>query len=255
MKKIWIVCLFFICSIRLLFPVSIEDIMAKYKENMKKLKSLQAIMVMNVKTGENYNQMKMKYINKERKVYIKSKPPFSFLLISNGEKAHFYSPKDNTVWLYYPGQYAQALEDPLQKKKDVLQDILELEKVGEDYMGWKKISVYEGQPAASDKFVSKMRLWVDTDSGFLYRVESYDLHDDLISRMVFKKYRNLNGVWLNLVTQSWNKTEKDVIESTSEFRDVVVNAPVDDKIFEFQYPKGVKIKDLTEMIMKGETKK
>lgn len=255
MRKLWMMLLLFPGMVLRVFPVSIEDVMAKYTENMKKMKSLQAVMIMNVKTGGNYNQMKMKYINKERKVYIKSKPPFSFLMVSNGEKAHFYSPRDNTVWLYYPGQYARALEDPMQKKRDALQQLLELEKVSEEYMGWKKISVYEGRPAASDKFVSRMRLWVDTDSGFLYRLESYDLHDDLISRMVFKKYRNLNGVWLNLVTQSWNKTEKEVIESTSEFRDVVVNGPVDDKIFEFQYPEGVKVKDLTEMIMKGDAGK
>ena len=221
---------------------------------MKKLNSLQARLVLTIKTGENYNHMKMKYVSKQQKVYIKSKPPFSFLLVSDGKKAHFYSAKDKTVWLYFPGQYQEALEDPLQKKRDVLQDVLELEKSGEEYVGWKKVFVYQGRPSTPNKFISKFRVWVDRENGFLYRVESFDLHDDLISRLVFKKYRNLNGVWLNLVTHSWNKTEKEVIESTTEFRDVVVNGEVDDKIFKFEYPAGVKVKDLTDMILKKEQK-
>jgi outer membrane lipoprotein-sorting protein len=255
MKKILNVVLFLLFLVLIVCPVSIQEVLSKYYENMKKLQSVQGKLFIMVKTGETYNYMKMDYVSKQKKVYIKSKPPFSFILVSNGEKAHFYSSRDKTVWRYYPGQYKQVVEDPLQKKTDFLQDVLELEKIGEEYVGWKSISVYEGRPSSSNKFISKFKVWVDTENGFLHRIESYDLHDDLVSRLDFKKYRNINGVWMNLVTHSWNKTERDVIDSTSEFKDIVINGSVDESIFEFKYPEGVKIKDLTEMIMKGGKKK
>lgn len=237
------------------YPVSIEEVLSKYQLNMQKIKSIQGRLLIMVKTGETYNHMKMDYISSDRKVYIKSRPPFSFILVSDGEKAHFYSSRDNTVWLYYPGQYKQVVEDPMQKKRDFLQDVLELEKIGEEFLGWKTVSLYEGLPGPSNKFVSKFKIWIDTDTGFLYRVETYDLHNDLVSRQNFKKYRHINGVWMNLVTHSWNKTDKDVIESTSEFKDLIVNGKVDESIFDFKYPKGAKIRDLTEMIIEGGTKK
>ena len=83
----------------------------------------------------------------------------------------------------------------------------------------------------------------------------YDLHGELISRMDMKKYRQFNGVWLNLKTQNWNKTDKEIVESSSEFKDVEVNVEIEDSFFDFKIPEGAKIKDLTKMIMKKDEKK
>jgi len=241
---------FFFCQ-----AITTRELLSSFFENQQKLKSLKARLVVEMKRGENYNYMKMEYVSKGKKVFIKARPPFSFVLVSDGKKAHFYSKRDKTVWLYSPGQYKGEVEDPQQKKRELLEGVLELEKVADRYFGWKKAAVYEGQPSEANDFVSKFRIWVDPDNNFLYRIESFDLHDDLVSRIDFKKYRLINGVWLNCLTRSWNKTEKEVIESSSEFIDLTVNGDVDDRVFDFTIPEGVKVKDLTKKIIKEGQKK
>ncbi len=249
MRKIRLGIMLGLVAVFFCHAVTTRELLSSYFENQKKLKSLKARMVVEMKRGKNYNYMKMEYVSQGKKVFIKARPPFSFVLVSDGKKAHFYSKRDKTVWLYSPGQYKGELEDPQQKKRELLEGVPELEKVGEKYYGWKKVNVYEGKPTKANEFVSRFRIWVDPDNGFLYRVESFDLHSDLVSRIDFKKYRLINGVWLNLVTRSWNKTEKEVIESSSEFLNLAVNEEVDDRIFNFTIPKGVKVKDLTKKII------
>lgn len=249
MRKIRLGIILGLVAVFFCHAISTRELLSSFFENQKKLKSLKARLVVEMKRGENYSYMKLEYVSKGKKVFIKARPPFSFVLVSNGEKAHFYSKQDKTVWLYFPGQYEGELEDPQQQKQEILEDIPDLEKVADKYLGWKKVSVYEGKPTESNEFVSKFRVWVDPDNNFLYRIESFDLHDDLVSRIDFKKYRLINGVWLNLLTRSWNKTEKEVIESSSEFINLTVNGDVDDQLFDFTIPEGVKIKDLTKKII------
>ena len=249
MRKIRLGIILGLMAVFLCHAISTRELLSSFFENQKKLKSLKARLVVEMKRGENYNYMKMEYVRKGKKVFIRARPPFSFVMVSDGKKAHFYSKRDKTVWFYFPGQYKGELEDPQQKKQELLKDVPDLEKVADKYLGWKKVSVYEGQPTEVNEFVSKFRIWVDPDNNFLYRIESFDLHGDMVSRMDFKKYRLINGVWLNLLTHSWNKTEKEVIESFSEFIDLTVNSEVDDRIFDFTIPEGVKVKDLTKKII------
>lgn len=249
MRKIQLGIILGLVAVFFCHAISTRELLSSFFENQKKLKSLRAKLVVEMKRGENYNYMKMEYVSKGKKVFIKARPPFSFVLVSDGKKAHFYSKRDKTVWLYYPGQYKSELEDPQQQKRELLEDVPELEKVADKYLGWKKVSVYEGKPTDNNEFVSRFRIWVDPDNNFLCRIESFDLHNDLVSRIDFKKYRLINGVWLNLLTRNWNKTEKEVIESSSEFIDLTVNSEVEDRIFDFTIPDGVKVKDLTKKII------
>lgn len=245
----------FLFLVSFLYSISTRDVLSRYQENLKKLKTLKAKLYIEVKRGDNYSYNKVEYISKGKKLYMKAKPPMFFILVSDGEKAHFYSRRDNTVYLYQPGQYSELYEDPVQKEKEILNDVPELISMGKKYLGWKKMDVYEGKPKSEDGFVSKFRIWLDGKTGLLHRFESFDLHGELISRMDMKKYRLFDGVWLNLKTQNWTKTDKETIESSSEFKDISVNAEIDDSIFDFKIPEGAKIKDLTKRILEGEKKK
>lgn len=245
----------FLFLFQFLPAVTTRDVLARYTENVKKIKSIKAKLHIEVKRGETYSYTKVEYINKGDMMYMKATSPMYFILVSDGKKAQFYSRQDNTVYLYQPGQYSEVYDDPMREKKEILKEVPELRLIGKKYLGWKKLDVYEGNPVASDQFVSKFRVWVDAGSGLLHRMESYDLHGELISRMDMKKYRKFNGVWLNLKTQNWTKTDREIIESSSEFKDIEVNVEIEDSFFDFKIPEGAKIKDLTKMIMKKDEKK
>jgi outer membrane lipoprotein-sorting protein len=238
-----------------LSAVSTQEVLSRYQKNFKKIKTLKAKLHIEVKRGDTYSYTKVEYMSKGKKLYMKAKPPMFFILVSDGEKAHFYNRRDNTVYLYQPGQYSEVYEDPIQKEKEILKDVPELTRIGKKYLGWKKMDVYEGKPEAGDQFVSKFRIWVDDSTGLLHRFESFDLHGKLISRMDMKKYRQFNEIWLNLKSQNWNKTDKEVVESSSEFKNISVNKKIDDSVFDFKIPEGAKIKDLTKQILEGEKKK
>ena len=252
MKRLLIV-LFFLAPF--LYSVSPREVLSEYYKNLEKLKSVKGKMVVEVKRGDTYNYTKFEYISKGIKFYMKAPPPMSFILVSDGRKVHFYHRSKNQVYLYYPGQYLNEYKDPVKQKRDILKDVPDLQKIGKKYFGWKKIDVYEGKPHVNDKFISKFRVWIDTEKGFLYRFESFDLHEDLVSRVDFRKYRQYNGVWFSLKTLNWSKTDKFTIESTTEFKDVEVNVEIEDSFFDFKIPEGAKIKDLTKMIMKKDEKK
>jgi len=252
MKKIMLLFLFLV---PFLYAITTQDVLSRYQENLKKIKTLKAKLYIEVKRGDTYSYNKIEYISKGKKLYMKAKPPMFFILVSDGNKAYFYSRRDNTVYLYQPGQYSEVYEDPIQKEKEILKDVSELTGIGKKYLGWKKMDVYEGKPKSGDQFVSKFRIWIDDNTGLLHRFESFDLHGKLISRMDLKKYRRFNGVWLNLKSQNWNKTDKDIIESSSEFKDIVLNIEVDDSIFDFKIPDDAKIRDLTKQILEKDKKK
>jgi outer membrane lipoprotein-sorting protein len=249
-----------IFAVLILFQVSFlpalttQEVLSRYQENLKKIKTIKAKLHIEVKRGETYSYTKVEYVSKGKMLYMKAKPPMFFILVSDGKKAHFYSRKEKTVYLYFPGQYSEVYEDPVQKEREILKDVPELTRIGKKYLGWKKLDVYEGKPAAGDRFVSKFRIWVDDTTGLLHRVESFDLHNKLISRMDMKKYRQFNGVWLNLKSQNWNKTDKEVVESSSEFKNISVNTEIDDSVFDFKIPEGAKVKDLTKQILEGDKK-
>lgn len=247
--------LIFVLCFQFIHSVTTKQVLARYTENIKKIKTIRAKLHIEVRRGETYSYSKVEYINKGDKMYMKAPSPMFFILVSDGKKAQFYSRKDNTVYLYQPGQYSEVYDDPMKEKKELLKDVSDLKNVGQKYLGWKKLDVYEGRPISGNQFVSKFRLWIDDQTGLLHRMESYDLHGELISRMDMKKYRQFTGVWLNLKTHNWTKTDKEIIESSSEFKDVEVNAEIEDSFFDFKIPKGTKIRDLTKMIMKKDEKK
>jgi outer membrane lipoprotein-sorting protein len=247
--------LIIVLCFQFIHSVTTSQVLARYTENIRKIKTIRAILHIEVKRGETYSYTKVEYINKGDKMYMKAPSPMFFILVSDGQKAQFYSRRDKTVYLYKPGQYSEVYDDPIKEKKDLLKEVSDLKKVGKKYLGWKKLDVYEGRPISGNQFVSKFRLWIDDQTGLLYRMESYDLHGELISRMDMKKYRQFNGVWLNLKTQNWAMTDTEIIESSSEFKDIEVNGEIEDSFFDFKIPEGAKIKDLTKMIMKKDEKK
>lgn len=249
------VLILFFLMVQMLPGATTRDVLGRYMENIKKIKSIKAKLHIEIKRGDTYNYTKVDYINKGNMMYMKAPSPMYFILVSDGKKGQFYSRRDNTVYIYQPGEYAEVYDDPMKEKKEVLKDVPELKKIGKKYLGWKELDVYEGKPVATDQFISKFRVWVDDRSGLLYRLESYDLHGQLISRMDMKKYREFDGIWFNLETRNWTKTDTEIIESATRFKDIEVNGKIDDSIFDFEVPEGAKVKDLTQMILDQKKKK
>jgi len=239
----------------LLRGASPREVFAKHFENMDRLESLQGRMIVEVKRADAYNYLKFDYRSEGQKLYMKAKPPASFILVSDGKKAVFYASKENTVYVYEPGQYPQEFADPLQKREDTLAKVPDLQRVDRKMLGWKRVDVYEGKPDVPNTFISKFRIWADTANGFLYRLESFDLHGELVSRVDMKEYRRINGVWINLRTENWMKTDTEVIESTTLYRDLRVNLDIPDTVFQFEYPEGARVKDMTRMILDDAKKK
>ena len=93
--------------------------------------------------------------------------------------------------------------------------------------------------------VSRFRIWVDDQTGLLHRVESYDLHDHLITRMDLKKYRQFGGIWMNLKTENWTKTDNEVIESSTvalESEEALTDVTIDGKRITFDAREEIVLK-------------
>lgn len=239
-----------------LFPgVTVQKVLARYYENMKRITTIQARMVMEIKRGDDYSYMKGEFASKGAKMSLRVPPPFDFLLISNGKKAYFYSKPDNTVYFYAPDQYPSEYADPVETQKQSLDMLSDLEVTGTGRMGWKTLQLYEGVPKDPNQFLSKIRIWVDDKTGLVYRIESFDLHGEMVNRMEMQQYRRIDGIWFNLKMVSWSKADRVVVESTTEYMDAKLNSPLDDSFFEFSMPSGVKVKDMTAMIQEKSKKK
>jgi len=226
-----------------------DQVLKLFRENSQKIKSLKTTMIQEIKRGENYNYIKAEMCSKGKKIFIKVPPPQDFTLVTNGQKAYFYLPQENTVYVYDPGQYPREYQDALEQQKEKVDLVPDWKRVGNERQGWNVLEVWEGRPAGQDQFVSRIQIWIDPASGLLYRMETFDLHGKLVNRIRMERYRQINGVWLNMRTLSWTRADNLVVESTSEYRDPQVNVEIDDSLFEFSPPAGAKIKDMTAQIL------
>jgi|GEM_PF-3942414 len=247
--------LFFLISVSLFAPITAatpQKLLARYFDNLKKIVTMKARIVLQIKRGDNFSYMKGDFLSKGIKLRMRMPPPFDFILVSNGRKAFFYLKAENTVYMYAPDQFPKEYGNPLEEQKESLDRIGNLTAAGYGYIGWKKLAIYEGVPKGADQFVSKIRIWVDEASGLLYRMESVDLHGKLVSRTEMQKYREIDGIWINLQTQSWTQADRVTMESTTEYQNLQLNLPLEDAEFEFPIPEGARIKDLTEMIQRNQ---
>lgn len=250
MKKICLPVFVGLCVMPLFAGDSVQKVLARYYENMKRITSIQAGMVMEIKRGDDYSYMKGEYASKGIKMSLRVPPPFDFLLVSNGKRAYFYSKPENTVYFYAPDQYPSEYANPVESQKQSLDMLSELKPLSRGRIGWKTMQIYEGVPNDPNQFISKIRLWVDDGTGLLYRTESFDLHGALVSRLEMQQYRKIGGIWFNLKMVNWSKADRIVVESATEYHDVKINPPLEDSFFEFAVPSGAKVKDMTAMIQK-----
>ncbi len=231
--------------------ITSNDIFGRFSDNLKKIKSIKADMEIEIKQGENYNFLKIKYINKGDKTFMKAPPPGSFTLVSNGKSAFFYIPRTKTVYLYDPSDKNLQYKDPVNEQKKFYKGLRDIKKVGDKFLGWKKVEVFEAKPGDRSRFISKFLIWTDVKNGMLYKLETFDMNGKITSRIEFKKYKRFGDIWLSLQTLNWSKSDLLVTRTKSLLKNVKINEKIDDSIFNFKAPKGSKIKDYTNKILSG----
>lgn len=229
-----------------------SDVLKKVTENFKKIETLQSGISFQIHINDRYFFMKGDYISAPGNKYRMEFSPYGsdIAIVSNGKKVWFYVESQKKVYaadIEEGGTHShQSLyTSPTMAGRDIFSEDFHIRFLKVEKKGWSRIHVYEAVPKVSREFVSKMIFRVDGKLNVIRDVETFDLHGNTVNLISFDKYRAFDGdIWFPLKISTTIREGDDVLKNDVEFNNLMINNPINDKIFLYELPEGVVIEQV-----------
>ncbi|MFW6131879.1 MAG: LolA family protein [Candidatus Aminicenantaceae bacterium] len=178
-------------------------------------------------------------------------------IVCNGTKVWFYMEKLKKVYISErkgnPANTEDVFSSPAVAGRDVLSKDLDIKFLKKQRKGWREVHIYEATPKEAQDFISRIVFWIDPQMNVIKKIESYDLHENISSMIMFDKYRNFeNNIWFPLKMVSHIREGDIVSKNEVVFENVMINKKINEDKFIFAIPENTKIEHIKEGEYKGE---
>jgi len=246
--QIIIILILLLAKINIAQEQSLKPLIEQLMKNYQNLRYINSTIEMGINRGDNFIFMKGKYYaGPEGKYKIEMRPTGDLIVIaSNGKRQVFLIKRLNKAYVNEAKNDISVnknmFEAPNLAKANVISDEFNLEVLKREEKAWKKIITLQAKPKISKEFISKIYIHIDETIKLFTKYEIYDLHDNLIQVVNFNDYKLFNNeVWFPVEMKYQYYEGKDNITVNVKFNDVKINEPIDDKLFEVEIPKDMKV--------------
>ena len=179
------------------------------------------------------------YLKSPNKMLIKCAKPEQTIILN-----------DSVLWVYFPLD-KRAIRKNYAELNDLEKQILGME----SFLGLNPIRGLEGayefesqddstiiaKPKLKGNIISQAIFTIDPQRSIILRTKLFDLRDSLLSSTYYENWQKIDSVWLpqKVISETYAGGEK--LREEQSFQHLIVNGEIDEKIFDFTPPEGVKI--------------
>lgn len=216
--------------------------------NFSRIKTIQSEISFEIQKNDDYFFLKGTYSSApDDKYRLEFRPMGSWLkIVSNGKKVWFYVENLKKVYIADLNEKTSSASNVFTTAtlagRDAVSKDYDMSFYKKERKGWTEIHVFKAVPKHTSEFVSFVLLWINPQIKVIQKIETYDLHGNISSLIIFDKYRNFSGdIWFPTRMVSQAREGSDVMKNEINFNKVKINQNLEVLQFEFVIPEKTKV--------------
>lgn len=264
--SVFLFCLFIFLSLLFLKLEGINSqepteqaLLDEVLSGFNQIKTIQSDVSFEIERNDDYIFLKGRYSSAPENMYrLEFRPVGNWVkIVSNGKKVWFYIENIRKVYIADLKEGTSAGSNVFTAAtmagRDTISKDFEVSFFKKERKGWTELHIYKAIPKSPHEFVSSVLFWINPQIKVIQRIETYDLHENISSIMIFDKYRNYGeNIWFPTRMVSQSRDGSDVLRNEIKFEKVKINQRLEESRFVFVIPEKTTIEHVDLEKYRGE---